>query len=361
MCGVQDPPVLLTWGAFLLVSAVIVVAGTELARQGDAIAEKTGMGQTWVGMVLVAATTSLPELFIGVGASAVHRLPDLALGDVLGSCMFNLLILSLMDLVGGRTPLSARAHQGHALAIGFGVALVALVALELALVAGRTGAVASLPPLPTLGWWGAVTPLLLVGYLLAIRLSFLYERRRALDVTLGGALAAARSSRGVPAARYRHLSLARVLVRYGLAALLVVGAALLLPQLGETLARESGLGQALVGNLFLATTSSLPEVVVALAAVRLGAVHLAFGNVLGSNLFNFAILALDDLLYLPGPLLAAVHPSHLVSALAVVLMYASLLVGVSYQALRKQLVLAWDTAVIAMLYLVAVALLFWGR
>ena len=139
---------------------------------------------------------------------------------------------------------------------------------------------------------------------------------------------------------------------------MVVAAASSLPRLGERIAAETGLGQAFVGNLFIALATSLPEVVVSLGAVRLGAVDLAFGNVLGSNIFNMLILGVDDIFYAPGPILAAAHPSHLVSVFAVVAMYAILLVGLTYQAIRKRLVLAWDTAGILVVYAVTLTLLY---
>ena len=107
------------WIQFLATALVIVFAGVRLARYGDVLGEKSGLGRSWIGVVLLAATTSLPELFTGFGATALANLPDIAVGDVLGSCMFNLLILSFMDAVQPE-PLSTRAHQGHALSIGFG-------------------------------------------------------------------------------------------------------------------------------------------------------------------------------------------------------------------------------------------------
>ena len=69
---------------FLATALVIVVAGVRLARYGDVLGEKTGLGRSWIGVVLLAATTSLPELFTGFGATALAALPDIALGDVLG-------------------------------------------------------------------------------------------------------------------------------------------------------------------------------------------------------------------------------------------------------------------------------------
>ncbi|GGL90633.1 conjugal transfer protein TraR [Deinococcus aerolatus] len=324
------------WLAFALVAGITVAAGTVLARTGDILAEKTKMGRTWTGLILVAATTSLPELFTGASA-AVQDLPDLALGDVLGSSMFNLLILSMLDMLGGRVPLSARANQGHALTIGLGMLLVGVVGLGL------------LAPLPSVGWIGAMTPVILGIYLLAARLIFLFERRRQTQ----------QASRLAAELRYAHVPLASAVRRYALAAAVVIAAAVTLPGIGEQLARDTGLGQALVGNLLIAITTSLPEVAVSLAAVRLGALDLAIGNILGSNLFNMLIVAVDDVFLTSGPLLSSVTgSSHLVSVLAVLIMNALLLIGLTYHALKKQLVVAWDTAGIALTYLVAVALIF---
>lgn len=66
------------WLQFSFVAVVIVLAGVRLARYGDMIGEKTGLGRHWTGAVLLAATTSLPELFSGVGATAFASLPDIA-------------------------------------------------------------------------------------------------------------------------------------------------------------------------------------------------------------------------------------------------------------------------------------------
>ena len=87
------------WVQFAATALVIVLAGVPLARHGDVLGEKTGLGRSWIGVVLLAAATSRPELFAGFGATALAALPDIGLGDVLGSCMFNLVISSLMDAV----------------------------------------------------------------------------------------------------------------------------------------------------------------------------------------------------------------------------------------------------------------------
>lgn len=327
----------MTWILFILTAGIIVVAGARLALYGDIVAERSGLGRTLFGLIVVAATTSLPELFTGISSSAIHRLPDIAIGDIVGSCMFNLLILSIMDVVSGRAPVSSLAHQGHTLSIGLGMILVSLVGIAMA--AG--------PVLPAWGWISPVTPVLVLVYLSAVRLTLRYERRR---------------RAGAPApetdARHGHITTRSAMTHYAIMAVIVVVAALFLPGLGARIAAETGMGQAFVGSLFIAATTSLPEVVVSLAAVRLGAVELALGNVLGSNLFNMLILALDDALYTAGPIFGAAHPSHIVSIMATMAMYGALLVGITYQAMRKLLMLAWDTAAIGGLYVAAILLLY---
>jgi cation:H+ antiporter len=325
------------WVQFAATALVIVLAGVRLARYGDVLGEKSGLGRSWIGVVLLAATTSLPELFTGLGATAFAALPDIALGDVLGSCMFNLLILSLMDAVHPE-PISARAHQGHALSIGFGLLLIG--------VAG-TGLVAD-RYLPPLAWVGLYSPVLIALYFVAMRVVFKHEQQRR-----------ARETQEVAEKlQYAEISTTSAVVQYAVAALVVVAAALWLPRLGAALAEQTGLGEAFVGSLFVAITTSLPEIVVSLAAVRIGALDLGIGNVLGSNLFNLLILGLDDVFYLPGPLMADAGASHSVSVVAIVMMNALFLIGLTYKVMTKRFVVAWDTGAIAAVYGSAVVLLY---
>src|SRR5688572_21061561 len=219
------------WVQFAATALVIVLAGVRLARYGDVLGEKTGLGRRWIGVVLLAATTSLPELFTGFGATALAALPNIALGDVLGSCMFNLVILSLMDAVQPE-PLSAHAHQGHALSIGFGLLLIGVAGVGL--VADHR--------LPALGWIGLYSPVLLALYFVAMRVIFTHERQRR-----------ERETREVAEElRYGQLTLRSAVVHYSVAAAAVVASALWLPQLGAELARQTGLGEAFVGSLFIA-------------------------------------------------------------------------------------------------------------
>ncbi len=63
---------MLLWLGFLVCTGVIVYSGIKLSRYGDVIAEKTGLGKVWIGMVLMASVTSLPELVTGISSVRVH-------------------------------------------------------------------------------------------------------------------------------------------------------------------------------------------------------------------------------------------------------------------------------------------------
>ena len=329
-------PLATTGIQFVACALLILVAGVRLARYGDIIAEKTGMGGTWTGLVLMAAVTSLPELITGVSSIAIFDVPDIAAADAIGSCMFNLAILALLDFR-NPAPLSARVHQGHVLSAAFGI-----VMLGLAVVAVLAGDRA-----PALGWISVHTLLFFLLYGLAMRTIFVFERTRMTELaeTLTGEI------------RHQESTLGRAIALYGLNAVVLVGAAAYLPGVGERFADLSGIGQSFVGTVLVAGSTSLPEIVVSVAAARIGALDMAVANLFGSNLFNLLVLGVDDVVYVRGSFLAAVEPVHVVTLTTAMMMTAVAIIGLTYRARRKRYRLSWDTLGILALYAVGFALL----
>ncbi len=114
------------WFKFILCLAVILFAGTKLARYGDVIAEKTGLGRIWIGLLLIAAITTMPEMVTGISAAALVASPDLALGTLLGSCLFNISILALLDILNRHTPVLTEASPRHIASASWGILLIAI-------------------------------------------------------------------------------------------------------------------------------------------------------------------------------------------------------------------------------------------
>jgi cation:H+ antiporter len=329
------------WIGFIVCSAVIIYCGHKLSRYGDIIAEKTGMGRTWIGVVMMATVTSLPELVTGLSSVSFSGVPDIAVGDALGSCVFNMLILAVLDALYRPMPICTKAHQGHILSAGFGILLLGIIGISLTL--GSR--------IDPIGWIGPSTFLVIAIYFVAVRMIYYYEKKRIAEFI---------KERAVEL-KYEHIPMRSAAVNYAVNAFGVIMAAVFLPTIGAGLAGQTGLGQSFVGNIFIAVSTSLPEVVVSISAVRIDAIDLAIGNLLGSNIFNIFILALDDMFFTQGPLLAVANHAHMISALNAIIMTVIAVIGLTYRAERKTLFLAWDSMGILLMYIVNVMMLYMSR
>lgn len=305
----------LIWLKFLICAGLIGLSGPELSRSGDIIAEKTGLSQTWIGLILLATVTSLPELITGLSAVTIADVPEIAVGDVLGSCVFNLAIIIVLDLLHRDEPIFLRVHQGHILAAGFGIMLIGFAGMSVLLANQQFNF--------SVGHVGLYSPIMIGLYFVAIRTVFRYERDQVAayveDV----------------AAQYGDITLRTAVRRYLTAAAVLVVAGVWLPFVGADLADAMGWQQTFVGTLLVAAATSLPELVVTIAALRIGALNMGIANLLGSNLFNILVLAIDDIAFVKGPILSHVSPVHAVSAFSAVIMTGIVVVGILYRSKRR--------------------------
>lgn len=320
---------------FLFCALVIFIAGRKLSFYGDLLAEKTGMGKAWMGLILMSAVTSLPELMVGISSASIVKSADLAVGDILGSCAFNLGILSLMDAVGHkRNPLLSQVSQSHILAASLGIILVGMAGLGMYI---KEDIILT----PSIG----ITSVSFgVIYLASLRIIYGYNKKSGLNENT-------HKNTSLP-------PLNKIILNYVIFSLIIIAGALALPYFAETIAEISGLGKSFVGTIFLAISTSLPEIAVSIAAVRMGAADIAVGNLLGSNIFNIFILFLDDLFYTDGHILKEAHPSNLISVFSVIIMSAVAIIGLTYKIGKKKFILAWDTMAIFIIFIFNTILLY---
>jgi cation:H+ antiporter len=324
---------------FLACAGVIIFCGIRLSKYGDVIAEKSGMGKAWFGLIMMASVTSLPELISGISSVTFINAPDLAIGDVVGSCMFNILILSILDFFYKEGAISSKVQQGQVLGAGFGVIIISLV----------LAAFVFHSHLPVIGWIGLPSLLLVIVYLISIRTIYSYEKKKT---------SLADNNHHIYG---EEISLATATKYYLLNAFFVVLAAIFLPYAGEQIAASTGLGQTFVGTLLIAASTSLPELVVSISALRIGAVDIAVGNLFGSNLFNIFILAIDDIAYTNGSLLMAASKGNVISLLAVLVMTGIAIIGLIFQQQQKRWKMALDSIAIFCVYVVTVIILYYAR
>jgi cation:H+ antiporter len=291
---------------------VVVLAGVVMARQADRIAELTGLGRLWIGSVLLAAATSLPELTTDVAAVRMEA-ADLAVGDLFGSSMANMLILALIDLRPPRGQVMRMAALDHALAACLGISLNALAAVF----------VLARPQSTALGV-GPSSLILVAVYLAGTRAVYRHALRN------GGS-----GPEGSRSSRLKGATLRRTLLGFLGATLAISAAAPVFAWSAKGIAEISGLGMTFVGTWLVGFSTSLPELVASIAAVRLGAFDLAVGNLFGSNAFNMALFFALDLAQ-PGPaIFASLDASHALSALLAILLMSLGLAAIVYRAERR--------------------------
>jgi cation:H+ antiporter len=305
---------------FIVCAAIIFYSGKRVAKYGDIIAEKTGLGGLWIGVILVAIATSLPEIFTGVGSTVFVNAPDLTVGNLFGANTYNLLNISLLDFLNKGSPLLSSVSIGQLLTAGLSLIplLIASIGIFLSI------------RLPQLSFMNIslYSILILIGYLVAMRTIFRFERnqqqimrelKKEEEILL----------------KYNDIPLKKACILYVLFAIMIAGAGIWLAYIGEELAQFLSLGQNFIGSLFLGFATTLPEITVSVAALRIGAKELAVANMLGSNLFNMAIIFLNDIFYRKAPIFKVISQQHIFTAFIVMLMTITVIVGLILKPKKK--------------------------
>ncbi|BAU41954.1 sodium:calcium antiporter [Leptolyngbya sp. O-77] len=208
----------------ILCVSLVVWVGARLSQSADVLAEKTGLGRSWVGAILLAGATSLPELASGISAVVLFRVPDLAVGGVLGSCLFNLLILVIVDIFTGPEPLLRQVQVSHGLSAGLGCVMLGTAAAGILLAERGVDL--------TLGWVALPSVLLLLLYAVSAQLIAQFELRRRTQLL----------EEEAETLQYGHISQRQAYGTFGLLAIAIVVLGIWLAALGDRVAVVTGTG-----------------------------------------------------------------------------------------------------------------------
>ena len=331
----------MVWVEFIICVAIVIAASNFLSRYADVIAEKTGLGRAWVGAILLAGVTSLPELVSGITAVTVLQAPNLAIGGIVGSNLFNLTLIAVMDVAYQPGLILSRAQEGHILSGGLGILLMGMAATAALLGSALNGAGLLGVSFISLG--------IMAIYLAGARLLAIFQRRRTEEFL----------EKEAEALHYDRISRRRTFLVFAGAALVVVVAGVWLGSIADRIAEQTGLGRSFTGALLLGVSTSLPEIAASLSAVRLGAIDLAIGNVLGSNLFNMTLLAAYDVFDGPQNLWAAMSDANALGLVLSMMMTGVVIVSLIYRASSKTpFHVSWDGVALLVMYLAALAALY---
>lgn len=302
---------LASWLTFALAAVVIAVTGVYISRLADLLADRTGWGEAMMGGLLLAGVTSLPD-FTATLTAAAHGYAELAMSNIMGSLAVNIVFLAVGDI------LYRKANLEHAAASSPNLIQAALLIglLAIPLIAMVT------PEYALLGLHPA-TPLLLFAYLVGYRSVQSSQER---PMWLPRRTAQTVEDKPDRARHSRH-GLSRLWSAFIVLALVIGLAGWALMNAAETIAERSVFSQTAVGALFTAISTSLPELVTTIAAIRYGALTLAVSNIVGTNTFNMLVIAAADVTYREGSIYHAITSQQLLWGLVTILMTAILLIG----------------------------------
>jgi cation:H+ antiporter len=322
----------MAWLTFIFSAVVVVAAATKLAEYGDVIAVRARLGGMFVGTLLLAGATSLPELLTAINSLGVGE-PDLAAGSMFGSGMFNMFMLAVLDLLFYKTRLLRRIAATHALTASLAILLTVLAVLFILVDIDLR-----------VGWVGVDSLLIMALYVGGIRVL---------------------QGRGNPSAPVEKIAeppniptLPRALLGFGAATLVLILITPWMVRSANQIAEITGISTGFIGATLLAITTSLPELVATIAAARIGAYDLAVGNLFGSNVFNMFAVGLTDVFYTSGRFLGAIDNSFAIAGLLAILLTCLGLIGNLARVERRLFFVEVDALLILVGYLLGMMLIY---
>lgn len=255
--------------AYLIVAAGVVWFSVKASDYVDLLDKKTSLSGAFIGGIMLSAVTSLPELFTSISATVLIGEPGLCLGNILGSDLFNMAMLSFFLLMFTRTFGKASLSASHRVVTLFVFACYVLLILD---------------------WLDILNIHILSVSLTSVCIVILYV----LSVRY---MSAEDGTEEEEEADTSPLTVKQVAIRFVAVSIGIVALSIIITYITDAISIRLNLGQGMAGALFLGIATSLPEAASTVTLLRMGNVDIAFGNIVGSNIFNFIIMAVVDILY----------------------------------------------------------------
>jgi cation:H+ antiporter len=326
---------ILHWVAFILSAAGIIVAGIRLAPYGEALGNRTGIGQGWIGLLFLATLTSIPELTTTVSGATLD-VPNIAMGNAFGSNLFNVVIIAVMDiLLLGRGPFLLKARGYHTLSGAMAVLLTLFGVLGIVLM-----------PKATFLGISPVSWLILVGYIIGVYLLFHAERHETVD------------EKAVPETEGRSLRAA--ILGFVICGAVIIVSGIFLIRASKEISLASGLSASFMGAILVAIVTSLPELATSIGALRIGAHDMIVGNLFGSNMFNILTIFFADAAYRRGAIFANLRggeADQMIVAICGVMLTVVAMVSLVARSRRRILRVGVDAVTLLVFYFGATALI----
>ncbi len=338
--NLQDQPLWLIGAIFFAAGVIVWIGGARLTHVLDAIAEKTGLGRLFVGMLLLGVITSLPEVANVITASA-NGVPQLAVNNLLGSAAINILLLALADAVIGRDAASSVVADPATLMM-CALCMLVLALVAAAVTAGDTAVFGI----------GVFSASIAVFSVTAFALAMSYGKRAPWTLRDHS------SDRAREAVAEVSKPLRRLILISVVAAMAIFAAGYALSVTGDVIAQRTGLGEGFVGFMLIGVATSMPELSTIVTALKLRRHEMAFGQVLGTNFVNLSLFALADIVYPGGPVVNELGRFEVLSALLGLSLVGVFLVGLLERRDATILRMGYDSALVIVLFVGGAGLLY---
>lgn len=290
---------------YFLSGALLVYFSIKCADYVDLLDKKTDLSGAFIGGVILAAVTSLPELVTSISSIYVVNNPELIIGNVLGSNVFNLCIF------GGATALSVKAFSSCRIGKSHIVTLICTIVAD-ALLLATLLLDPKITRVPILNV-NVASLIILIIYFISLKYLSTDDCQNEEEEN-------------------SPLTVKQIVTRFVLMSLGLVGMSIIVTYFTDIIQEKLNLGASLAGAIFLGVVTSLPELASSVALVRHKNFNAMVGNVLGSNMFNFTIFSIAD--FIAGKTIVYVYGVHSI-AMIVFGVLSSLFVMVSILLQRK--------------------------
>ncbi len=253
---------------YLIAVVAIVFFSNKASQYVDLLDKKTKLSGAFIGGVLLSAVTSLPELFTSLSSTLFLDKPELSIGNILGSNLFNVAALAVIVLLFLNIYKDSKISNSHLKTCIFVLVIYVLIFLKMINFLNFD-----------IGHVNITSILILIVYVIGIK-------------SMSSDTSAENEDEDT-----NPLTVKQVLVRFAAVAVGIVITSIIITYITDEIATIHNLGAGFAGALFLGVATSLPELSSTIALFKLKNVNIAIGNIVGSNLFNFIILVVADFTY----------------------------------------------------------------
>ncbi|MGM0508616.1 MAG: sodium:calcium antiporter [Fusobacteriota bacterium] len=319
---------------FLLLSIIVIYSGKKLSIYGDVIGDAKKLEKSWIGIVMLASITSLPELITSGSASFLGN-PDMAVSNIFGSNMFNIFIIFILDyIILKKISFTNSIHPKNILTglLSLGLTLIFIMGYVLGDI--------------TFFGFSIFSAIIMIGYIFSMKYIYIFERDLVEEISQ-------EEEEFIPDMPYKKAKFGFIIM----AGLVIISGVLLVKVasiISVTPIFGIKLGSSFVGVIFLALATSLPELTVSVQAVKLGSYDMAAGNLLGSNLFNIAIIFIADLFATQKRLMEEIQDFQIIAALFSILLLVVMMIGTISREKKKR----GDSLLIGIIYIIGMYILY---